>query len=81
MLNAKNFGLAAGILWGVSMFVLTIVCLLTGFGNAWLQLIQSFYVGYSVSWVGSIIGFVYGFLDGFIGCYLFAWIYNKLNAA
>ncbi len=80
MINPKNLGLAAGIFWGVSMFILTILSMYTGYANAWLVLTESFYPGYTISWSGSILGLIYGFLDGFIGLYILAWLYNKLNA-
>lgn len=77
MLNAKAFGLACGILWGVSVFIMTVWVILKGGGNT-LGLLDQFYIGYSISWLGAIIGLVYGFVDGFIGGYIFAWLYNKL---
>lgn len=80
MLNPKNLGLAAGILWGVAMFVLTIISMYTGYAGEWLVLTESFYPGYTISWAGSIIGLIYGFLDGFIGLFIFGWLYNKLNS-
>ena len=79
MLNAKNFGLAGGILWGVSMFVMTWLSLWFGYGNMWMELMASVYPGYTVSVVGSFVGLVYGFFDGFIGLFIFAWLYNLLN--
>ena len=79
MINAKNFGLAGGIYWGVSLFLLTIISIFTGFAGEILILLRGVYIGYDITFLGSIIGLIYGFLDGFIGCYIFAWIYNKLN--
>lgn len=79
MLNPKNLGLAAGALWGASMFVLTVVSILTGYGVMWLELMTSIYPGYTISWPGSIVGLIYGFLDGFVGLYVFGWLYNKFN--
>lgn len=80
MLNAKNLGLAAGILCGVSMFVFTLIAMSTGYGDAWLKLMSSVYPGYTISFMGSILGLVYGFVDGFVGLFLFGWLYNRLNA-
>lgn len=79
MLNPKNLGLAAGIFWAVSMFVMTIAAIYTSYGVAWLELMASIYPGYTISWSGSIIGLIYGFLDGFVGLYILGWLYNKLN--
>jgi len=78
-LNPKNLGLAGGIIWGLSMLVLTWISLATGYGSELLNLIATVYPGYSISFVGSIMGLVYGFLDAFIGLYIFAWLYNWLE--
>jgi len=78
-LNAKNFALAGGILWGAAMLILTLISVATGYGDAFLTLIATVYPGYSISVVGSILGLVYGFIDAFIGLYIFAWLYNWLE--
>ena len=41
--------------------------------------IGKFYLGYSLTPIGSIIGFIWGLVDGAIGGAIFAWIYNKFN--
>jgi len=77
-LNLKAFAMAGGILWGASIFVLTWLAIL-GYGNIdAASIVKSYYVGYSVSPLGSVIGGVYGFFDAGIACLLFAIIYNKL---
>ena len=78
-LNAKNFGLAFGILWGFSVLIMTLISLYTRYAEGFLRLLSEIYPGYKVSLVGSFIGCVYGFVDGFIGFYLFALIYNFLQ--
>ncbi len=80
MLNPTKLGLAAGILWGLSMFMMTVAAMQTGYAGEWLQLMDSIYPGYEISWTGSVLGLVYGFVDGFVGLFLFGWLYNKLNA-
>ena len=80
-LSAKNFGLAAGILWSLSMLIMTLINLWTGYGTQFLDLMVSIYPGDAISYVGSLIGLVYGFFDGFIGGFLLNWIYNKLQGA
>ncbi len=42
--------------------------------------IKSYYLGYSVSAIGSIIGAIWGFFDCGIGCAIFAALYNKFAA-
>jgi len=76
--SGKNLGLAAGLVWGAAMFVLTILCMFTGYPAIFLAIIESLYIGYSVSFIGAIIGFIYGFLDAFIGVWVFMWVYHKL---
>ncbi len=78
-LNAKNFGLAFGILWGVFLFIMTLLSVFTGYGLDFFKILSSIYPGYKVSYLGSVVGLIYGFLDGFIGFYLFALIYNFLQ--
>ena len=77
-LDVKAFGLTGGILWSIIMFILTWLGIL-GYGsvNA-ASIAKAYYIGYSVSPIGSIIGAVYGFFDAGIGCILFALLYNKL---
>ena len=77
-LNVTAFALAGGILWGASL------CLLTwleiwGYGSAnAASMAKSYYLGYTVSPLGSVIGAVYGFFDAGIACAIFSLIYNKL---
>ncbi|NQT22224.1 MAG: hypothetical protein HQ579_02180 [Candidatus Omnitrophica bacterium] len=77
-LDVKAFALAAGILWGGSLFILT-----------WLQIgnygsvdvssvIKTYYIGYSVTPIGSVVGAVYGFFDVGIACAIFALLYNLI---
>lgn len=80
MLNAKRLGVAGGIVWGASVFLMTLASLFFGgYGGEWLRMLSDVYPGFVVSYVGSIVGLVYGFVDGFIGFYLIGWLYNKLN--
>ena len=78
-LDPKRFGLAAGIIWGATLFVLTLALMATGYAALLLNAIAGIYIGYSVSAVGSVIGLIYGFIDAFIGCYIFVWLYNWLE--
>lgn len=75
-LNAKALGLAAGILWGVCVFLATVWVMYRG-GGEHLELLAKFYLGYSVSWLGAILGLIYGFVDGFICGFVLAWLYNR----
>jgi hypothetical protein len=79
MLNTKKFGVAGGLVWGLAMFITTLLAVSSGYGAEFLGMFTSLYFGYSISLLGSVIGLFWGFIDGFIGCYVFAWIYNKLD--
>ena len=77
-LDAVKLGLAGGIVWGVVLFLTTLLSFWFGYGTTLLNLFVGLYPGYSISLVGSILGLLYGFVDAFIGLFLIAWVYNKL---
>lgn len=79
-MNAKNLGLSGGILCGLSLFIMTVLSLYTGYADQFLGLISNVYPGYHVSWPGAFLGLLYAFIDSFIFFFLLAWIYNRLNA-
>ena len=77
-LNANINGLVAGIMVGLGIFVATNWLVLKG-GDVvgpHLGLLGHFFIGYEVSFAGSLIGFGYGFATGFSVGYLVARIYN-----
>ncbi len=78
-LNATALGVAGGIIWGVSMLILTWICMANGYAAMWLEVMASVYPGYNISFGGSIIGLLYGFADGFIGLFILGWLYNRLG--
>jgi protoporphyrinogen oxidase len=76
--NATVQGLVSGILLGGVIFLATNWLVLKG-GEAvgpHLALLDQFFVGYQVTFVGSMIGFGYGLAAGFIAGYLVATLYN-----
>lgn len=78
-LNVTNFGLAVGITFAIGALFLGLTSWLFDYGNAWVELMSTVYIGYSATLLGSIIGTIFAFVDGFIGGIIFAWIYNKLQ--
>jgi len=74
-LHKTALGLASGILTGLCIFVCTIWAMFKGGGNT-LILMNQFYIGYSISWIGAIVGLAWGFVSGFIGGWVFALLYN-----
>ena len=77
-LDVKAFGLTLGIVWGAAMFLAGVASMLSNWGQAFVELFSSLYVGYKATVPGSIIGAAWGFIDAGIGGIVVAWLYNKL---
>ena len=77
-LNVKAFALAAGVLWGLCLFLLTWWIIAFDGATGEVTLIGRMYRGYTISPAGSVIGLVWGFVDGLVGGAIFAWLYNLL---
>lgn len=75
-LNVKGFAIASGLLWGLGLFVITLVAAARGIGSN-LSHISAILIGYDVTFIGSVIGLVYGFLAGLVAGFVFALIYNR----
>lgn len=78
-INPRNLGIAGGILWGLTLMVLTWVCLSTAYGAVFLSIIADIFPGYSISFLGSILAAFYGFVFGFVFLYLLARLYNFME--
>ena len=87
LFNAKTLGLVFGLLFGLVIFIATNWLVIKGghinasgeyVVGQHLQLLSHVFIGYRVSFVGSIIGFGYGFAVGTLAGALFAGIYNKI---
>ena len=81
-LNAKVFGLALGLLCGLTIFIATNWLVIKGGKpvGPHLQLLSQYFIGYRVSFLGSFVGFAYGFAVGTLGGALIGWIYNRVAA-
>ncbi len=77
-LNPAKFGLALGIILGLTMLIIGISATYAGYGEGIVALCSSIYIGYESNLIGSIVGGIWGFFDGLIGGFIFAWLYNKL---
>lgn len=79
-LRATFSGLVTGLLLAFGIFAATNWLVLKGGERVGphLSLLGQFFVGYSVTFVGSFIGAVYGFIVGFGVGYLGARLYNLL---
>ena len=82
-LNAMIQGTTLGLLLGFGIFVATNWLILRGGQplGPHLALLGQFFIGYEVTFVGSLIGFVYGFVSGFLVGYTIAKIYNLFARA
>lgn len=76
-LDIKAAGLAAGIVWAASVFIVGIVAMLTDYCAGMVAALGTVYIGYGESVLGSIIGAVWGFFDAGIGAVVLVWLYNK----
>lgn len=79
-LNGSILGAVLGIVLGLIIFAATNWLVIRGGPEAGthLRLLNQFFYGYSVTFVGSLIGLVWGFAVGFIIGFLVAWIYNQI---
>ncbi|HTX86854.1 MAG TPA: hypothetical protein VMC41_02185, partial [Candidatus Nanoarchaeia archaeon] len=67
-----KFAAVGGAFWGLTLFLATILAVLTGYGAGFMNLVGGIYPGYSISYSGSLVILFFGFMDGFIICYLIA---------
>ncbi len=83
----KALGLVVGTLLGLTIFIATNWLIIKGgpidtYGRViigpHLELLSNFFIGYKVTFIGSIIGFAYGLALGTISGSLLAWIYNRI---
>jgi len=73
----KSIALTVGIFWGLVIFILTLLCYYTGsYAAAFLEVIRSIYVIYTINLNGAIVGLCLGFLEGFISVYILLTIYQ-----
>jgi len=77
-LDKLAFATAVGTVSGLAIFLTTIFLIIKG-GNVIgpnLELLSQYFIGYTVSFKGSLIGLGYSFLWGFIFGWLFAYLRN-----
>lgn len=77
-LHAKAWGISTGLLFGIALFVATIILVLKGGPDvgAHLGLLSVFFPGYSVTVAGAFIGFVYAFVLGYALGRIVGTVYN-----
>ena len=79
-LEAVVQGVAWGLVAGLALFLATNFLVLKGgrVVGPHLSLLRQFFIGYEVSFVGSLIGFAYAFACGFVAGYLVSFVYNRV---
>lgn len=79
-LNARAWGVAVGLLFGLGLFIATNILVVKGgptIGQH-LGLLGELLPGYRVTFGGSLIGFVYAFVIGYGVGWLIGRLYNAL---
>lgn len=79
-LNGTVLGLVLGTVAALILFVSTNWLVLKG-GDVvgpHLGLLGQFFIGYSVTFAGSLIGAAYGFVTGFLSGLFVGWVYNTV---
>ena len=79
-LNVKVLALVLGLVSGLVVFIATNWLIIKGGETVGphLQLLSQYFIGYSVSFGGSLVGFVYGVALGALSGVLLGWIYNRI---
>lgn len=79
-LNARAWGIALGLLFGLGLFLATIVLVMRGGPRVGphLGLLGVFLPGYQVTTAGAFIGFVYAFVIGYAVGRIIGSVYNAL---
>ncbi len=79
-LNARAWGIALGLLFGLALFLATALLVMKGGPTvgAHLGLLGEYLPGYRVTWPGAFIGFVYLFVVGYAVGRIIGGVYNAL---
>ena len=79
-LNARAWGISAGLLSGGGLFLATVFLVIRGGPNLGqhLSMLRVFFPGYSVTWLGAFVGFIYAFVLGYGLGRIVGSVYNRL---
>jgi ABC-type dipeptide/oligopeptide/nickel transport system permease subunit len=79
-MNGHILGFVIGIISALGLFVATNWLVLKGGENVGqhLSLLSHFFIGYSVTFLGSFIGSAYSFVVGYISGLIVGWVYNAI---
>lgn len=71
-----SLGLSLGVVWSVGLVIFSLFAMGGNYGQPFVELLQSVYIGYEMNAIGILIGAVWGFIDAFIGGAVVAVVYN-----
>ena len=79
-IRAGVLALVGALIGGLGLFIMTAWLVIKDGPQAGrhLQLLSNYFVGYSVTWTGSIVGLFYGALTGGVVGWAIGTIYNKV---
>lgn len=79
-LNGQVVGIVLGVVFALVIFAATNWLVVKGGAvvGPHLSLLGQFFVGYSVTFAGSLIGALYGLLIGYLSGVFIGWIYNSI---
>lgn len=81
-MDKLGFAVAIGVVSGLSIFLATLFLIIKGGGVVGpnLQLLDQYFIGYSVSFKGAFVGMFYSFFWGFLFGWAFVYLRNLLLA-
>ena len=79
-LNGHVLGFVLGVIGALGIFVATNWLVIKGgeVVGPHLGLLSQFFIGYSVTFVGSLVGAAYCFVMGYLSGLLIGWVYNAV---
>jgi len=79
-IQAGVLAFVCGLIGGLGLFLMTVWLLLEDGPQvgSHLRLLSNYFIGYSVTWGGSVIGLLYGALTGGVLGWTIGYIYNKV---
>lgn len=72
-------GLALGVVWGVSVFLMGLSAHYFSYGVTFVESLQTLYIGYDISIGGAFVGGLIGFFDAFFFGLIVGWLYNVFS--
>ncbi len=79
-IHARVLAVVLATIFGLGLFVMTVWLVVKGGPDPGphLQLLEQYFIGYSVTWVGSFIGLFYGALAGAAIGWFIGLVYNRV---